>query len=332
MIYNINGTAGVVAQGKNSGEAITIVANGTTVGASVAQINTITPGGTIEAGDIFTVTGIATAAVSFTATATTVANVTAGLTTAINAAAGVTVTAVDGTSVVTITADVAGVPFTAVPTTTDGGGATTETLVTAITTANATANSVTPGTGEWAHSGVKSKTSTLTGSALNTIASTMADGTLTGGLGKVIGKYKVVFDNGSNRYTDNTELKAILDALTITVAKTTGVTTLNVSIQVEGAGNKVANSVATTAASYTWTGAQMRTLADSGEVDGEVTLIVTADVGTTTDQYLQTSIADLNGAGSNDDFSFIGEGIATGTAFTNMYLSVDEAIGGTLSN
>jgi ribosomal protein S8E len=50
---------------------------------AVAQISTVTPGGTIEVGDIFTAT-INSTDINYVATGTTVANVTAGLTAAIN--------------------------------------------------------------------------------------------------------------------------------------------------------------------------------------------------------------------------------------------------------
>lgn len=110
----------------------------------VAQVDTFTPGGTIEVGDIFTLTASnnagQTASVSFTATATTAANVSAGLIAAWNASTNplhVNVTA-SGSSTVILTADNAGVPFTVTGTTTeaDGTAADSQTFVKVSTTAN----------------------------------------------------------------------------------------------------------------------------------------------------------------------------------------------------
>jgi len=47
--------------------------------------------------------------------------------------------------------------------------------------------------------------------------------------------------------------------------------------------------------------------------------------------FVQTSLPDLNGTGG-DDFNFIGDGETGGTAFTNMYLDVNDVTGMTLTN
>jgi len=192
-------------------------------------------------------------------------------------------------------------------------------------------------TGEWSAASVKSKTDTITGAVLNSISNTMTDGTLTGGAGKIIGKYTFVFNNGSNRTSDNTELKAIMDKLVITVNKSSAVVLTSVKAYIDGTTTKVtADTLATlgggnTTGTATWDAGTLQALASSGKVDGSVTLIITADVTTTSSEYIQTSIADLNGTGG-DDFNYIGDGQAAGTPFTNMYLGVDEVIGATLSN
>lgn len=109
---------------------------------SVAQVDTFTPAN-VEIGDVFTLTATAedgtTAAVSFTATAATVANVAAGLMAAWNASINprhTPITASGGVTNVVLTADAAGVPFSVASSTTDGGGANTQTLARAATTAN----------------------------------------------------------------------------------------------------------------------------------------------------------------------------------------------------
>jgi hypothetical protein len=110
--------------------------------ASAQQIDRFTPA-TVQVGDIFTLTATgedgSTAAVSFTAAATTVASVTAGLVAAWNASTNplhTPITAADATTSMTLTADVAGVPFSVASTTTDGGGANTQTLVRSVVTAS----------------------------------------------------------------------------------------------------------------------------------------------------------------------------------------------------
>ena len=112
---------------------------------AVAQVDTLTVGGTIEAGDIFTitVTGLdgSTHEISFTATDTTIATVVAGLVEVWNASTNelcTPVTAVDDSPDIIMTADTAGVGFTVTVETTesDGGAADAQTFTRAATTAN----------------------------------------------------------------------------------------------------------------------------------------------------------------------------------------------------
>ena len=82
---------------------------------AVAQVSTITIGGTIAATDTFSVT-IGTKAVTFTATTTTIAHVVAGLVAALNASTAPTehgeLTWADSSPTLTGTGDVKGVPHT----------------------------------------------------------------------------------------------------------------------------------------------------------------------------------------------------------------------------
>ena len=95
---------------------------------AVAQVDTFTPGGTIEATDVFTLTVTGengtTASVSFIATDTSAATTSAGLIAAWNASTNPLCTGItaSGTSTVILTADVAGVPFSVAGTTTESGG------------------------------------------------------------------------------------------------------------------------------------------------------------------------------------------------------------------
>ena len=104
---------------------------------AVKQVDTFTPTN-VESTDIFTVT-INSKAISYTAVAATPADVTAGLVALLNASTipeFAEITWADLTGTMTGTADTAGVPFTAVPTATDGGGVDDQTLDQVFTTAN----------------------------------------------------------------------------------------------------------------------------------------------------------------------------------------------------
>lgn len=105
---------------------------------TTAQVDTLTPGGTIEATDIFICT-INGKSVSAVAGGTTVASVTAAVVAAWNASTipeFMEITATDSTTHVTLTHDTPGVPFTVTVSTTEtgGGGADLQTFVQATTT------------------------------------------------------------------------------------------------------------------------------------------------------------------------------------------------------
>jgi hypothetical protein len=198
------------------------------------------------------------------------------------------------------------------------------------------------GQGEWdsaAGTSGTSKTANIQGAILNSIEKNMDNSALTGGIGVQLAGYTFVFENGDNRKSDHNELKAIMRDLTLTVSKSAGVLVTNVQAYLSSApGTKV--TLADAAAGQTCDGAPtscvltfnttnssvLTDLVESGEVDGEVTLIVVGTVATssTVDEYFQTSIADLDGA-SNDDFYFYGDGGTT--VLTNMFLPVKEVIG-----
>lgn len=111
---------------------------------AVTQVETYTPAN-VEIGDIFTLTatsedGTTTKAISYTAGAATVKDVVEGLTAAWNASLDplcTGITATEDDSVLTLTADSAGVPFYVAPSTTNvGGGTNNQTLTRAVVTAN----------------------------------------------------------------------------------------------------------------------------------------------------------------------------------------------------
>jgi hypothetical protein len=108
---------------------------------AVAQVNTVTPA-SVTIGNVFTLT-INGKAVTFTATAATVANVTAGLVAAVTASTipeFQEVTATDGTTVLTLTANTPGKPFTQTSSSATGTGSGGHSLTTSTTTANSGPN------------------------------------------------------------------------------------------------------------------------------------------------------------------------------------------------
>ena len=113
---------------------------------AVAQVDTFTPA-TIEATDIFTltVTGYdgTSDSISYTAVDTSADTVSDAIVTLWNAETGSLFTGItaSGTSTVILTADTAGTGFKVASTTTDGGGADTQTFARVATTTNAGPNS-----------------------------------------------------------------------------------------------------------------------------------------------------------------------------------------------
>ena len=115
--------------------------------AAVAQVDTLTVGGTVEADDVFNIIltgedGTTTHTLAVVAGSTTIATVCTTIRDAFNAetdALFTPITASATATTVVLTADVAGVPFTCTVTTTEdgGGGADQQTFVRTVGTANA---------------------------------------------------------------------------------------------------------------------------------------------------------------------------------------------------
>lgn len=113
--------------------------------ATTAQVDTLTVGGTVESNDVFsiTMTGAdgSTSTLDVVAGSTTIATVCTTIANAFNASTNALftpITAVAGATTVTLTADVAGVPFKCTVTTTENGGgaADAQTFVRTATIAN----------------------------------------------------------------------------------------------------------------------------------------------------------------------------------------------------
>ena len=172
------------------------------------------------------------------------------------------------------------------------------------------------------NSGGVSKTATIVGSKLVSVVNSMSDGTLTGGTGKILGKYTLVFDNGSNRDTSNEALKAALSEIEITFSNTATVTAPY--LYIEGYSSNAATSTGTVlGASKTWTG-NLANLVDGGEIDGTVTLVVAGEVTTSGEnQYVQTSLTSLG-----DDIEYT----VDSATVSPMLINVNSVDGATLSN
>jgi hypothetical protein len=183
--------------------------------------------------------------------------------------------------------------------------------------------------GEYTGGGYASTTvATITGSVLNSVVNDMSDGTLTGGANKTIAKYKFVFDNGSNRTATNEELMAELHTLVLTISTSSSITATGVQAYIEGSSAYKTTIVPGVAGTAT---IDLTSLTGTTElVDGTVTLVIIADITDTsgTGEYLQTSIADLDG---NGDFTYNGNN-GTGNDFTDVRLDIADVIGATLSN
>lgn len=173
-----------------------------------------------------------------------------------------------------------------------------------------------------------SKSAVIAGSVLNSVTNALTSGTLSSGR-QEIAKFKLVFDNGSNRLPSTTDdYKAQLTKLALTI-NTNGVTSLgNLTLRVDGTNREVDDSG--TAGTWTTTELQNATtgLLDGGKLDGEVTLVVTASavaIDSAANNYsVQAVIPDLNGTGDNDSIQY--------NSLLNMYLPYTSVTGGSLHN
>lgn len=181
--------------------------------------------------------------------------------------------------------------------------------------------------GEYSIDTVRTKTASTTGSILSTITNDMSNGTLSGGANKIIGQYKFLFDNGSNRTTDNLEMKAALRQLILSIATSSGVGVTNVQAYISGDAANLTDAVSGVTGTAT---IDLTTLdTDTNLVDGVITLVIEADLSVTgSDQYVQTQIANLT-----TDFTYNGNRSTSAPHWSNARLDgVSQVTGATLSN
>ena len=197
---------------------------------AVNQVDTITVAGTVEVGDIFTVT-LNGVAFNFTATTTSANDVAVGLAAAINGGTEpVTASAAAG-GIFTLTADTTGTAFTsAVATTeTDLSAADAQTIATAATTANV------PG-----GSRVTATSSEFTNVSVGTIITISGTGGVNDGTFEVIAKAGTTLDIRTEQLTDEAA-----NAVVITFqdpADNTRTITLNTTLAFTRANNTMVRS------------------------------------------------------------------------------------------
>jgi len=182
-----------------------------------------------------------------------------------------------------------------------------------------------PGNNQYSSNTTLTKTASTTGSILTGISNAMSDGSLTGGTSKIVGKYKFVFDNGSNRTATNDELKAKLVELTLKFATSTGVTATDFQAYIEGKSGDIATSTVEGNVITFDLDSAGGFSADNQLVDGEITLVITANLDVSDNyQYIQTEIANLSA-----DFTYNGGGA---TNWSNARLEgITKVTGATLS-
>lgn len=181
--------------------------------------------------------------------------------------------------------------------------------------------------GEYSLGSVKSKTASTTGAILTSVVNVMSDGALTGGTGKIIGKYKFVFNNGSNRTATNAVLKAQLRTLILNVATSTGVDAVDFQAYVEGnSGDKTA--VAQVSAGEVTIDLVGGFDTDTELVDGEITIVIIANLTVGADsQNINTEIDDLS-----TDFTYNGNNGSGSVHWSDAKLEgITDVLGGTLS-
>jgi flagellar hook protein FlgE len=241
---------------------VTIGADNT---AAVAQQDTITIGGTVEVGDIFTATVDGTA-YNFTATTATTASVATGLATAISTAGGSLASATPVGSVITLVAATAGTLYTLTSGTTDRTHDATEAIATATTTAHS--------------AGATSQVSTVTISGAVEIGDVFSVSMTSDNDGAVVYTFTATAATVTSAATG---LAGLLDAdADITATISGGVITMNEQSSAGAGFSFTANSATDKAIENTQSATAANTVANvSPDVDDNETVAVTIDGATT---------------------------------------------------
>ena len=181
------------------------------------------------------------------------------------------------------------------------------------------------GFGEWSTSTVVSRTGTVLAGAITDIENALADGTLTGGAGKIIGKYTLTIDSGTNRESDNTDTKVVLATLIVGITVGGAAEATGTSIQAYILGDSSNKTTATASVANVATIDLTTLTGEANEVDDTITIIIIATVETDGEgDYLQTEIDDLS-----TDLTYTDGTTSNGG---DSQLTISEVFGGTLSN
>jgi len=157
--------------------------------------------------------------------------------------------------------------------------------------------------GEWSANTVQSKLSNIRAVTISSVTNALANGTLQGGTSKIIGKFTITANNAAvsgmpNRlYTDNTAAEADLNDISLDVSAAAGVALANVKMYVDGFSGSIATPTTGCIGNGTtcnWTAADLNSLVNQGSFIGTETLVITADVTTSSAEYLQVSLSDLS--------------------------------------
>ncbi len=192
--------------------------------------------------------------------------------------------------------------------------------------------------GDVTYSMEASNIATVLGGAVTLIENDMADAALTPGAGKIIGKYKVFIDTGSNRNTDNTPMEVVLTELKITLSSSltldkegdAGTSVGDVRVYIEGdSSNKtpaLGETDETTFSTPEYTISLDSLTGEAYKVTEDVVLVIVALVEELTGtagvtDYLQTEIDALS-----TDFTY-----TDGTTTALDKLTINEVIGATLT-
>ena len=171
---------------------------------------------------------------------------------------------------------------------------------------------------------------TISGSVLTGITNAMSDTTLNNGIGRTIGKYTFVFDNGSNRIATGTDpVMAELTTMILNIATTSGVHVADVQAYIGDDTSNKTDAVQFGVAVANEATIDFTTLdGDTEEVDGVVTITIAGTIsGVETSDSVQTELDNLT-----TDFTYDGYDGWDDSKTANVLLTISEVLGGTLSN
>lgn len=186
--------------------------------------------------------------------------------------------------------------------------------------------------GEWTVNATNSKISNIRTVTMTNVVNALSNGTLQGGNDKIIGKFTITANNAAvtgqpNRLTDNTAAEAVLNAITLSTSAAAGVTLSDVKMYVEGFSSNTATASTQCTGNgvdCVWNAAALLNLINAGSFVGTETIVITADVTTSSGEYLQLSLDNLAGG----DLTYL----SNGATVADLLLGYTSVSGGSLNN